>query len=99
MAHIALSTEQIQVVLPPAAAPGLVMEESPAPTLTPEQVHAREAVFAHDPESEAVAGLWGMWAGSMMLHGVIVDAFADADEEDLDEEPKKQKPDPDEPQP
>jgi hypothetical protein len=99
MAHVTtIGTEQVQV-LPPAAAPGLVMEEPPP---TPEQIRAAEEVFAQDPESEAVAGLWGMWAGTLVLHSLAADALASAaHEEDEDEltNNKKKKPDPETSQP
>jgi hypothetical protein len=71
----------------------------PEPAPTTEQLRAAEAVFAHDTESEAVAGLLGMWAGTLILHGIAVDAFADAEEKDEKPDPRKQKPETDPPQP
>jgi hypothetical protein len=96
MAHVTISSDQIQVVLPPAAAPGLVMPE-PAPS--PEQLRAVEAVFAQDAESEAVAGLWGMWAGTLVLHAVAVDTFGPTEEEEKTDPRKQKQPETDPPQP
>ncbi len=98
MAHVTVvHGDQIQVVLPPAAAPGLVLPE-PAPT--PEQVRAAEAVFAQDPESEAVAGLWGMWAGTLALHAIAVDTFQTPEEDEKKDDPNNRpEPDPDTPRP
>jgi hypothetical protein len=93
MAHVNVVNDQIQVVLPPAAAPGLVL---PEPTQTPAQILATEAVFAQDTESEAVAGLLGMWSGTLMLHALTVDALADQDEKKK-KDPGRKKDEPEDP--
>lgn len=55
--------------------------------LTPDQVQLREAVFSQqvaDKESQQVAGLLGIWTGSMLLNDLVMDAMSGSDEEDDD---------------
>jgi hypothetical protein len=68
-------------VLPPAAS---------VTRLTPEQVHAREAVFtqqAQERESQQVMGLLTLWSGTLLLHDLAVETFSESEEE---EEPRRE---------
>jgi hypothetical protein len=65
--------------------------EKPIPPLTAEQVRAVDAALAHenDQESATVAGLLGMWTGSMLLKDLAQEHFSPpADEELIQEKPK-----------
>jgi hypothetical protein len=78
-----------EVVMPPveqAPLPGVTVEAPP-----PEQGRVAEAYFAHQQEDEnrAVAGLMGMWAGTLVLHDLAVEHFEDRDEIDEERERKK----------
>ena len=70
--------------------------QSPAPVLPSspsdlEQVRAVEAVFAaNERESTAVAGLLGLWTGTLVLHDLAVETFAEpVDEVEPEEKPKE----------
>ena len=75
----------LQLPLPVECDPALLMpaQVSPAPpphdgqlVADPEQVRAVEAVFAaKDKESATVAGLLGLWTGTMLLSDLAVDTF------------------------
>jgi hypothetical protein len=53
-----------------------------APSIPAEQLHAVDAVFARDPESHLVAGLMGLWTGSLLLCDLAQEHFhIPADEE------------------
>jgi hypothetical protein len=94
--------ETIAVVPPTHAQQLKAVVEQPAPQIQiPEQVltpptaeHARavEAVFSdHEQESHAVAGLLGLWTGTLLLHDLAVETFdepADEKEEQLKPEKK-----------
>jgi hypothetical protein len=80
---------------PVVEAPGAAL---PAPT--PEQVRAADGVFADhkQSESDAVAGLIGMWTGVLLLHDLAVEHLdAPKDEDDL--RPRPRLPKKDEPAP
>jgi hypothetical protein len=64
--HALIESAQ-QVPAPPA----------PLPVTDSEQVRALEAAFAaRDKESEQVAGLLGLWAGTALLHDLAIEAFS-----------------------
>ena len=75
------------VFAPAAEAPSPIL---PGPPPDAEQVRALEAVFAaKERESNAVAGLLGLWTGTMVLHDLAVEAFAEpADEVEEEDKPK-----------
>jgi hypothetical protein len=59
----------------------------PIPPPDPEQAHAAEAVFAaQEQESEAVAGLLGMWTGTMLLNDLAKEHFSRPEDEEEEEE-------------
>ena len=69
-----------QVVMPPVEQeplPGVTVEAPP-----PEQARAAEAYFARYQENHLVAGLMGMWAGTLLLHDLALEHFEDRDEID-----------------
>jgi hypothetical protein len=71
----------IQAILPPGAAPARECTEfPPAPV---EQVQAIEKVFAQDQESQAVAGLLGLWAGNVLLHDLLAEHLSPPADEEL----------------
>jgi hypothetical protein len=71
----------IHAILPPGAAPARECAEfPPAPV---EQVRAIETVFAQDQESQTVAGLLGLWTGSVLLHDLMVEHLSRPAEEEL----------------
>jgi hypothetical protein len=88
------------IVVPPARQQELkAVVEQPAPHLqdadqsltapSAERVQAVEAVFSdHEKESHAVAGLIGLWTGTLLLHDVAVETF----DESADEKEKLLKP-------
>jgi hypothetical protein len=88
-----VAVELDKAVFAPAA-------EAPAPLLrgTPpdvEQVRALEAVFAaKERESTTVAGLLGLWTGTMILHDLAVETFTEPAGEVEDEEKPKKKDEP-----
>ncbi len=67
--------------------------ESPAPpSPPPEQVRAVETVFAEkQAESATVAGLLGLWTGTMLLHDLAIENFTPAAGELEEEELKRKK--------
>ncbi len=74
---VVIPPEVVQPPEQPAPLPGVTVE---APR--PEQVRAAEAYFTHEEEHRAVAGLWGMWASTLLLHDLAVDHFEGRDEAD-----------------
>jgi len=64
--------------------------EAPIQSMTtpsPEQVRASEAAFTKNDESHLVAGLMGMWTGTLLLHDLAVEHF---DEDEEDARPRKE---------
>jgi hypothetical protein len=58
----------------------------------PEQAKAAEAYFTHQQdENRQVAGLLGMWAGTLLLHDLAVEHFEERDELDEERERKEGK--------
>src|SRR5262249_4840022 len=61
-------------------------------SLTPDQVHAREAVFtqqAQDQKSHDAAALLFMWSSTLLLHDLAAEHLSPpADEEVEEEEPR-----------
>lgn len=66
-----------------AAVPGL-----PHPQPTPEQVRIAEAVFAaQEKEAQTVAGLLGLWTGTVLLNDLAREHFSrPVDQRDDDDE-------------
>jgi hypothetical protein len=58
---------------------GVTVEAPP-----PEQGQAAEAYFSRQQENHLVAGLMGMWTGTLLLHDLALEHFEDRDE--IDEE-------------
>jgi hypothetical protein len=95
--------DETLIVVPPARQQELkAVVEQPAPQLhdvdqsltapTAERIKAVEAVFSQqEKESRAVAGLIGLWTGTLLLHDLAVETFdepADEKEEQLKPEKK-----------
>lgn len=80
------------VFAPAAEAPAPVL---PGPPPDSEQVRALEAVFAaKDKESTTVAGLLGLWTGTMVLHDLAVETFSQSGEDIETEAKPKEKDNP-----
>jgi len=70
----------------------LAPELKPAPAdvgaahLTPEQLQAQDAVFQQDADSkeaQQVAGLLGMWSGTLLLHDLVAEHLEQPVDEEL----------------
>ncbi len=59
-------------------------------SVSPEQVHAREAVFTQQAqhEQQQVMGLIGMWTGALLLHDLALEHFEGRDEEEQQRPPR-----------
>ena len=73
-------------------------QQVPAPPALPpsdtEHVRALEAAFAaKEKESEQVAGLLGLWAGTALLHDLAVETFSEPAGEVVPDKKKKAKDD------
>ena len=74
--------------------------DSPAPVLpgpppNAEEVRALEAVFAaKERESTVVSGLLGLWTGTLVLHDLAVETFAETEDEVEPENKPKEKDEP-----
>jgi hypothetical protein len=78
-----------QVLALNAAVPG---PPEPTPPPSAEAVQAAEAVFAaEERESQAVAGLLGLWTGTALLHDLARDHLDRPADEELDREEGKPK--------
>jgi hypothetical protein len=75
---IAIPSETVTPPVEHAPLPGVTVEAPP-----PEQVKAAEAYFTRQEENHLVAGLMGMWTGTLLLHDLAVEHFEERD--DLDE--------------
>jgi hypothetical protein len=76
-----------ETIMPPvehALLPGVTVEAPP-----PDQVRASEAYFTRQEENHLVAGLMGMWAGTLLLHDMAAEHFEERD--DIDEERERKK--------
>ncbi len=65
-------------------APARPVVEAPSaalPAPTPEQERAADGVFGDRKESDAVAGIIGMWTGVLLLHDLAVEHLDRPDEE------------------
>lgn len=89
------SHESVIVLAPPAYTrpappPDAPVELAALPAQTPEEIRAKEAVFAQqNKESETVAGLLNMYVGGMVLHDILVDSLSQPDdEEEVKDKPK-----------
>jgi hypothetical protein len=80
MAQIAAEqAQQSAVELPLPAAP------------TAEEARAVEAIFAQQEESRQVAGLLGLWTGTLVLHDLAVEHLGPPANEEEREQKKKEK--------
>jgi hypothetical protein len=82
--------EEVQQLMPPVLQMPLPAEEVPPPT--PEHIRATEAVFVQDTESQAVAGLLGMWTSTLLMHDLIHEATDESADEKEEKLSKKRKP-------
>jgi hypothetical protein len=84
--QIRLDFETPPVVPPPA-------QEQPAPPPTAEQTRLADGVFAQQEPTEkevsAMAGLFGLWSGTLLLHDLMAEHLSRPDE--LDEFRRKQR--------
>jgi hypothetical protein len=71
----------IQAILPPGACPALECPEFPPAPVA--QARAIETVFAQEQESQAVAGLLGLWTSSMLLHDMLAEHLSPPADEEL----------------
>jgi len=88
---VVIPAEAVQPPEQPVPLPGITVEGP-----RPEQVRAAEAYFTHEEEHRVVAGLWGMWVGTLLLHDLAVDHFEGRDEADEArgrKTPRKEQPD------
>ncbi len=68
------ATEQIRAIMNRALQTPLPAEQLAPPS--PEHVRAADAVFSqHDPDSDKVAGMIGLWAGTLILHDIARETF------------------------
>jgi hypothetical protein len=79
-----------ETITPPVA-------EAPLPGTTvevprPEEVRAAEVVFAQEQEEkQLVAGMLGMWTGTLLMHDLMVDHFTRPADEERDRRKAKGK--------
>jgi hypothetical protein len=78
-------SETVTAPVEQAPLPGVTVEAPP-----PEQVRAAEAFFSRQEENRLVAGLMGMWTGTLLLHDLAVEHFEQRD--DIDEARARRKP-------
>jgi hypothetical protein len=83
---IVIPSETVMAPLEQAPLPGVTVESPP-----PDQVRATEAFFTHEQESHLVAGLMGMWSGTLLLHDMAVEHFEERDEIDEERARRKEK--------
>jgi hypothetical protein len=81
---VVIPAETITPPLEHAPLPGVTVEAPP-----PDQVRASEAYFTHQDENRVVAGLMGMWTGTLLLHDLAVEHFEDRDDSDEERERTK----------
>ena len=79
----------IEVLVPPLLDAPLPPEAFTTPS--PDHVRATEAAFTKDHESAQVAGLLGMWTGTLLLHDLAVEHFEERDEVKEEREKKEKK--------
>jgi hypothetical protein len=83
--QVVIPVETIQAPVEQAPLPGVTVEAPP-----PEQMRAAEAFFSRQQENHLVAGLMGMWTGTLLLHDLALEHFEDRDE--IDEARARRKP-------
>jgi len=78
------TVRDISAILPPGAAP--VKPDQLIPPPSEEQRQAVDALFAQekadDKETELVAGMIGMWTGTLLLHDLAVEHLRTSPEEE-----------------
>jgi hypothetical protein len=83
---VIVPTETVVAPVEHAPLPGVTVEAPP-----PEQGRAAEAYFSREQENHLVAGLMGMWTGTLLLHDLAVEHFEGRDEIDEERERSKEK--------
>jgi hypothetical protein len=83
-------TANVRVVEAPLVEPQVNHVVLAAPTQ--EQIEAANGVFSQNHEADLMAGLAGMWTGSLLLHGLVMDTVRQEEEEPDEEEEPKEKP-------
>jgi hypothetical protein len=84
---VVIPAETVVVPVEQVPMPGVTVEQPP-----PEQGRAAEAYFSRQEENHLVAGLMGMWTGTLLLHDLAVEHFEERDDIDEQRERRKQKP-------
>jgi hypothetical protein len=84
---VVVPTETVVAPVEQAPLPGVTVEAPP-----PEQGRAAEAYFSKEQENHLVAGIMGMWTGTLLLHDLAVEHFEGRDDIDEERERHKQKP-------
>src|SRR5438067_13180807 len=82
--RVEIPAETVTAPIEQAPLPGVTVEAPP-----PDQARAAEAYFTRQHENHLVAGLMGMWTGTLLLHDLAAEHFDDRDE--LDEEPERRR--------
>jgi hypothetical protein len=83
---VVIPAETVVAPVEPAPLPGVTVQAPP-----PEQGRAAEAYFTHEQENHLVAGLMGMWTGTLLLHDLAVEHFEGRDEIDEERARRKEK--------
>ena len=81
---VEIPAETVTAPVEQAPLPGVTVEAPP-----PDQVRAAEAFFTRQQESHLVAGLMGMWTGTLLLHDLAIEHFEERD--DIEEERERKK--------
>jgi hypothetical protein len=84
---VVIPAETVVAPIDVAPLPGVTVEAPPPP----EQGHAAEAYFSREQENHLVAGLMGMWTGTLLLHDHFVEHFEERDEIDEERDRRKEK--------
>ncbi len=89
---------QVQLDAPLAAvAPAVPDHALPPPT--PQQARVADHVFGQEKEASAVAGLFGMWSATLLLHDLMAEHLSRPDElAELRRKQEGSQPDPHEPE-
>lgn len=83
--YIAVPSETVMPPVEEAPLPGTTLQ-----TPQPEQVRIVEAVFTpDDKEANLVAGLMGMWTGTLLLHDLMVEHLTPPVGDDLSRRKKE----------
>jgi hypothetical protein len=89
MAHDPLiGLPETKVVVEAPARPVVEAPSAVLPAPTAEQVRAADGVFTDHKESQAVAGVIGLWTGVLLLHDLALEHFDVPADEDEPRHPK-----------